>query len=191
MWRKRASRFNRRVARHRYVRAWLCGVTSCFLAVTAFTQTQKLHEIPYIGQKLLEVTVTALENPVKTDSGAVLRVERQGEFVRFTVTEDGVVTRSQWYQGTREKPHVVFGTADRRFHEVDNRVLVELINPKQLESIAEEVRAVRAKHYSSLGYSIVWLRPGQNPIEAVKRLQSDERVKHAELQLKRPLMIPL
>lgn len=191
MWRKRASRFNGWVPRNSYVGAWLCTFSLCFLTVTAFAQTQKLNQVSNLGQKLLEVTVAALENPITTESGAVLRVERLHDLVRFTATEDGVVTRSQWYQGTGERPQVVFGTADRKFHEVDDRVLVELINPERLESIAEEVRAVRAKHYPGLGYSVLWLRPSQNPIEIVKRLRSDQRVNHAEVQLKRPLMIPL
>lgn len=191
MWRKRASRLSRPVPRQRYAGALLCSVSLCFLTVPAFTQTQKLNEIPYLGQALLEVTVAALDKPIRTESGAVLRVERLGNLVRFTATEDGVITRSQWYQRTRERPHVVFGTADHRFHEVDNRVVVKLTAPERLESIAEDVKAIRAKHYQGLGYSVLWLRPEQSPIDVVKQLRSDRRVKHAELQLRRPLMIPL
>lgn len=191
MWRKQASQLNHRVPDVGHVTAWLCGVLLCFFVVPAFAQIRTLDEIPHDEQSLLRVTETALAEPVTTESGAVLRVERLGDLVRFTATNEKVVTHSQWYDVTRSKPHVVYGTSDKRFHEVDNRVLVKLDHPEYLKEIAKEVDAARAKRYAGLGYSVLWLRLGQNPIDVVKQLQSDQRIKQAELQLKRPLMIPL
>ena len=191
MWRKQASRLNYRVPQVRHVIAGLCGVLLCVFVVPAFAQVRTLDEIPHYEQSLLQVTETALAEPVRTESGAVLRIERLGGLVRFTATNDKVVTHSQWYEPARRKPHIVYGTTDKRFHAVDNRVLVKLDRPERLKEIAKEVDAARAKRYAGLGYSILWLRPGQNPIDVVKQLQSDQRIKQAELQLKRPLMIPL
>lgn len=191
MWRKQASRLNLRVSCVRIVGAWLCGVALCIAEISYFAQTQRLNEIPQPGQTLLQISETALADPVTTKFGTVLSVERRGKLVRFTATREGVVTRSQWYQGIQAKSKVVFGTTDGKFHEVDSRVVVKLNDPERLEAIAEEIRAIRAKRYPGLGYSVLWLGSGQDPIETVKQLQSDQRVKHAVLQFKRPLMIPL
>ena len=170
--------------------AWLCGVLLFVAVAPVEAQTQKLTEIYHPNQALLSLSVTELAKPYTTESGAVLRVDHLGDLLRFTATRGSVVTHSNWYDVSRSPPQVVFGTADNRFHEVDNRVLVKLIEPKRLEAIAKEFNAVRAKRYPSLGYSVLWLRPSHNPIDVVKRLQADRRVEHAELQLKRPLAIP-
>lgn len=191
MSRKQASRLSYQAPRFHHAGAWLNGVLLCLVVAPALAQIQPLNKITHADQALIQVTETALTEPVTTESGTVLRVERLGELIRFTATDSRTVTHSQWYDVTRREPHVVFGTTDKRFHEVDNRVLVKLDNPERLSVIAEEVDAVRAKRYPGLGYSILWLRPGQNPISTVKQLQSDHRIKHAELQLKRPLMLPL
>lgn len=126
-----------------------------------------------------------------TESGVVLGVERLGELIRFTATDNGLVTRSQWYQAARGRPPVVFGTVDRKFYELDNRIRVKLANPELLEAIANDLSAVRAKRYPGLGYSVLWLSHDQDPLETFKQLLTDQRIEHAELQLKRPLMIPL
>ena len=191
MLRKQASLASlERPPRHLAV-VWLCCVALCLCSFYSYPQTTKLDEIPHVGQVLLEVSEATLEKPVTTESGAVLRVERLGGLVRFTATHDGLVTRSQWYQAAQGRPPVVFGTADRKFHELENRILVKLIDPEGLDAIKQELNAVRAKRYRGLGYSVLWLRRNQDPIEVFKRLQSDQRIEHAELQLKRPIMIPL
>ena len=169
----------------------MCGVLLYLSVAPAGAQTQKLNEISHLDQALLQVSESELAEPFKTELGVVLQAERLGDFVRFTAKLDSVVTRSQWYDVTRRNPPVVYGTADKRFHEVDSRVLVKLINPERLETIAKDVNAIRSKQYPGLGYSILWLRSEESPIDVVKKLQSDQRVKHAEIQLKRPLMIPL
>lgn len=191
MWRKLASQFSFRTTRPHGLSAWLFCVLLLLAVAPIVAQTQKLTEISHSEQTFLLLSDSELEEPYTTESGAVLRVERYGDLLRFTATRGSVITRSQWFDATRSRPHLVFGTGDNRFHEVDNRVLVKLIDPGRLEAIATEVNAVRAKRYPGLGYSVLWFSPRHSPIDAVKQLQSDQRVKHAELQLKRPLMIPL
>ena len=161
------------------------------MSVAATAQTQSLNNVAHRGELLLEVSEAALTEPVTTETDVLLRAERLGGFVRFTATRNGVVSRSRWYQKSLERPHFVFGIEDSRFHEVDNRVLVKLSDPQRLDTIAAEIGAIRAKRYPGLGYSVLWLRSSHNPVETVRRLQSDQRVKQAELQFKRPLMMPL
>ncbi|MCY4094410.1 MAG: hypothetical protein OXG05_04705 [Gammaproteobacteria bacterium] len=191
MLRKQASQSSLEVSFLRRSSVWLCCASFSLFTFHTVAQTQKLDSIPHVDQSLLEVSEGALVAPVTTASGAVLSVERLGDLIRFSATREGVTTRSQWYQSRRRIPAVVFGTADGKFHELDNRILVRLVNPDQLEGIASELKTVRAKRYPGLGYSVFWLRLDQDPIETVKRLRSDRRIKQAEVQLKRPLMFPL
>ncbi|MCY3859607.1 MAG: hypothetical protein OXG25_11945 [Gammaproteobacteria bacterium] len=191
MSRKQASQASFKAPLPHQVRVWLCCAALGIFSLQTFGQARALDSIPHVGQTLLAVSEAALVAPVTTASGAVLSVERRGDLIRFSATHEEVISRSQWYQTTRRIPPVVFGTADRKFHELDNRILVKLVHPERLETIAEELSAVRAKHYPGLGYSVLWLRRDQDPIGTVELLRSDQRIQKAEVQLKRPLMFPL
>ena len=191
MWQKRVSRRRRiKASARKWSIGWI-GFSLMLCSVPAIAQSSVLAEIPHTDKTLLQVSESALAKPITTPSGVELSVERKGELVRFTATHEGVLTRSNWYQTTRSKPWVVFETRSSKFFEVDNRVLVTLSNPEQLEVVADEIDAIKAKQYPGLGYSILWLQSDQDPIGTVKRLQADQRVERAELQLKRPQMFPL
>ena len=193
MLRKQVSRLSRPIPQFNFHAAWRSSVTLCLCltSISAFAQAQTLASIQHRDQALLQMSEATLVEPFTTESNAVLRVERLGELHRFIASKDGKVTRSQWLRGKPSDPHVVYKSADHTFDELDNRVVATLKNPTALKALAQSTKAIRAKHSPGLGYSVFWLRPGDDPIQVVKQLRADEQVERAEVQFKRPLMIPL
>ncbi len=188
----------KRVSRHRILTsdtslsvgrqlAMLC----CVIAPGLNAQSIPLVEVLQADQTLVQVSDTALAQPVTIATGATLSVERFGEAIRYVASTGETQVRSNWYGSTRNRPWVVYGTRDHQFHELANRVLIQVDESKLLAEIAQDVGATRAKRYAGLGYSILWLPADHDPIGVVKRLQADSRVQRAEMQFKPSRQFPL
>ena len=113
-----------------------------------------------------------------------ISVERHGSTFRYRAAKGNLVSHSNWFGKSRAKSWVAYSTSEERFYEIDNQLVLKLADPTELESIAEEIGAVRAKHYPLLGHSIIWFRNSDNPFALVTKLTDDSRVKDAQLRFK-------
>ena len=87
--------------------------------------------------------------------------------------------------------HMAFNPAQARFREVTSSLLVELDDYSRLDEVVESVGAVSAKSYEQLGFAIVQLPETANPGEAARSLQGHGAVNNVQVQLSRPLDVPL
>ena len=87
--------------------------------------------------------------------------------------------------------HLAFDPAQARFREVTSSLLVELDDYSRLDEVVESVRAVSGKSYEQLGFAIVQLPETANPGEAAQALQGHAAVNNVQVQLSRPLNVPL
>ena len=169
-----------------HVLTWLCATS---LAISG--QTPESQEIRHDDQKLILVSTYSSETePLKTD-GFEISIQRRGDAMQYVAKGQDSEVRSKWFSSSDKKPWIVFGTGERKFNEVNNRIRVELNDSVNITKFAEEFGAIRSKHYDGLGYAVLWFEHETNPFEVVKRLRSDLRVRHAELQFKRPRSFPL
>lgn len=113
-----------------------------------------------------------------------ISVERHGSAFRYRAAKGDLVTHSNWFGKSRAKRWVAYSTSEERFYEIDNQLVLKLPDPTELESIAEEIGAIHAKHYPMLGHSIIWFRNIDNPFDLVTKLTGDSRVKDAQLRFK-------
>ena len=87
--------------------------------------------------------------------------------------------------------HMAFDPAQARFREVLPSLLVELDDHSRLNEVVEAVGGVSGKSYEQLGFAIVRLPDTANPGEAAQILQSHAAVTAVQVQLSRPLRVPL
>ncbi len=87
--------------------------------------------------------------------------------------------------------HMAFDPAQARFREVTSSLLVELDDYTRLDEVVESVGAVSGKSYEQLGFAIVQLPEAANPGEAAHVLQGHAGVTAVQVQLSRPLDVPL
>ena len=87
--------------------------------------------------------------------------------------------------------HMAFDPSQARFREVLPSLLVELDDYSRLDEVIEAVGGVSAKSYEQLGFAIVQLSETANPGEAAQTLQGHTAVTAVEVQLSRPLRVPL
>ena len=87
--------------------------------------------------------------------------------------------------------HMAFDPSQARFREVLPSLLVELDDFSRLDEVVEAVGGVSGKSYEQLGFAIVQLPETANPGEAAQTLQSHTAVTAVEVQLSRPLRVPL
>ena len=87
--------------------------------------------------------------------------------------------------------HMAFNPAQARFREVLPSLLVELDDFSRLDEIVEAVGGVSGKSYEQLGFAIVQLSETANPGEAAQTLQGHAAVTAVQVQLSRPLRVPL
>lgn len=87
--------------------------------------------------------------------------------------------------------HMAFDPSQARFREVTSSLLVELDDYSRLDELVESVGAVSGKSYEQLGFAIVQLPEAANPGEAAQVLQGHAGVNHVQVQLSRPLNVPL
>ena len=88
-------------------------------------------------------------------------------------------------------PHMAFDPAEARFREVLPSLLVELEDHSRLDELVQAVGGVSGKSYEQLGFVIVQLPDTANPGEAAQTLQSHGAVTAVQVQLSRPLRVPL
>jgi len=87
--------------------------------------------------------------------------------------------------------HMAFDPAQARFREVLPSLLVELDDHSRLSEVVEAVGGVSGKSYEQLGFAIVQLSDTANPGEAARTLQRHGAVTAVQVQLSRPLRVPL
>ena len=87
--------------------------------------------------------------------------------------------------------HMAFDPAQARFREVLPSLLVELDDHFRLDEVVEAVGGVSGKSYEQLGFAIVQLQDTANPGEAARTLQGHAAVTAVQVQLSRPLNVPL
>ena len=87
--------------------------------------------------------------------------------------------------------HMAFDPAQARFREVTSSLLVELDDHSRLNEVVEAIGGISGKSYEQLGFAIVQLPEAANPGEAAQALQGHAAVNNVQVQLSRPLDIPL
>lgn len=87
--------------------------------------------------------------------------------------------------------HMAFDPAQARFREVTSSLLVELDDYSRLNEVVEAIGGISGKSYEQLGFAIVQLPEAANPGEAAQALQGHAGVNHVQVQLSRPLNVPL
>ena len=87
--------------------------------------------------------------------------------------------------------HMAFDPAQARFREVLSSILVELDDYSRLDEVVEAVGGRSGKSYEQLGFAIVRLPDTVNPAEAAQTLQGHAAVTAVQVQLSRPLSVPL
>ena len=116
------------------------------------------------------------------------------------VTEGGVRTWRVSYGGRTYTTHAaegskptrrVFDPASRRFRVVEPVLRVDVDEPERLSALVREVDAASAKAYPGLGFALIRLAPGSDPIVARERLASGQSGVSASLQLRAPIRRPM
>jgi len=87
--------------------------------------------------------------------------------------------------------HMAFDPAQARFRQVLPSLLVELNDYSRLNDVVEAIGGVSAKSYEQLGFAIVRLPETANPGEAAQALRGHAAVTAVQVQLDRPLNVPL
>lgn len=87
--------------------------------------------------------------------------------------------------------HMAFDPAQARFREVTSSLLVELEDYSRLNEVVEAIGGISGKSYGHLGFAIVQLTETANPGEAAQALQGHAAVNTVQVQLSRPLNVPL
>lgn len=122
--------------------------------------------------------------------GVSVSVDVEGEFRVYRAVFRG---ESHVAHVALEGPprHMAFDPAQARFREVTSSLLVELDDYSRLDEVVESVGAVSGKSYEQLGFAIVQLPETANPGEAAQALQGHAAVNYVQVQLSRPLDVPL
>ena len=87
--------------------------------------------------------------------------------------------------------HMAFDPAQARFREVLPSLLVELHDHARLDEVIAAAGGISGKSYAELGFAIVQLPDTANPAEAAQTLQGHAAVTAVQVQLSRPLRVPL
>ena len=87
--------------------------------------------------------------------------------------------------------HMAFDPAQARFREVTSSLLVELDDYSRLNEVVEAIGGISGKSYEQLGFAVVRLPGTANPGEAAQALQDHAGVNNVQVQLSRPLNVPL
>ena len=87
--------------------------------------------------------------------------------------------------------HMAFDPAQARFREVLPSLLVELDDYSRLNDVVEAIGGLSGKSYEHLGFAIVQLPETANPGEAAQALRGHAAVTAVQVQLDRPLNVPL
>ena len=87
--------------------------------------------------------------------------------------------------------HLAFDPIQARFRQVLPSLLVELDDYSRLNDVVEAIGGVSGKSYEQLGFAIVRLPETVNPGEAAQALQGHAAVIAVQVQLDRPLNVPL
>lgn len=87
--------------------------------------------------------------------------------------------------------HMAFDPAQARFREVLPSLLVELHDLTLLDEVVQAVGGISGKSYEQLGFAIVRLPAEVNPGEAAQTLEGQAAVTDVQVQLSRPLRVPL
>ena len=86
---------------------------------------------------------------------------------------------------------MAFDPAQARFRQVLPSLLVELDDYSRLNDVVEAIGGVSGKSYEQLGFAIVQLPETAHPGEAAQALQGHAAVTAVQVQLDRPLNVPL
>ncbi|MDD9996182.1 MAG: hypothetical protein OXQ89_00410 [Rhodospirillaceae bacterium] len=87
--------------------------------------------------------------------------------------------------------HLAFDPVQARFRQVLPSLLIELVDYARLDDVVEAIGGVSGKSYEQLGFAIVRLPETVNPGEAAQALQGHAAVIAVQVQLDRPLNVPL
>lgn len=87
--------------------------------------------------------------------------------------------------------HMAFDPAQARFRQVLPSLLVELVDYSRLNDVVEAIGGLSGKSYEQLGFAIVQLPETVNPGEAAQALRGHAAVTAVQVQLDRPLNVPL
>ena len=87
--------------------------------------------------------------------------------------------------------YMAFDPAQARFRELLPSLLVELDDHSRLNDVVEAIGGLSGKSYEQLGFAIVRLPETVNPGDAAQALQGHAAVAAVQVQLDRPLDVPL
>ena len=170
------------------VRFGLAGLgLLCLLSAAA--QTQVLS-VASDGGRVIVMPGDLSTMPGTMVDGVNLSVDVEGDFRVYRAVFRG---ETHVAHVALEGPprHMAFDPSQARFREVLPSLLVELDDFSRLDEVIETVGGVSGKSYEQLGFAIVQLSETANPGEAAQALQGHAAVAAVEVQLSRPLRVPL
>ena len=144
-------------------------------------------------------TVVAEDGDMLALPAVASGVGSQGGMAVEVATEAGIRTWRVSYRGRTYTAHAaedgrptrrVFDPVSRRFRVVEPVLRVVVDNPARLPALVRELGAVSAKAYPGLGFALIRLAPGSDPIDARDRLASGGHGVSASLQLRPPIRRP-
>ena len=144
-------------------------------------------------------TVVAEDGDMLALPAVASGVGSEGRMAVEVATEGGIRTWRVSYRGRTYTAHAaedarptrrVFDPVSRRFRVVEPVLRVDVDDPERLPALVRELGAVSAKAYPGLGFALIRLAPGSDPIDARDRLASGGHGVSASLQLRPPIRRP-
>ena len=178
----------RRLCNGTSARSGLAGVVLLSLLAAA-AQTQVLSVAGEEGRVIVMPGGTSTIQGAMVD-GVSVSVEVRGEYRVYRAVFRG---ETHIAQVALEGPprHMAFDPGQARFRDVLPSLLVELDDHSRLEEVVEAVGGDSGKSYEQLGFAIVQLSGATNPGEAAQTLRDHAAVTGVQVQLSRPLRVPL
>ena len=164
-------------------------VSAAAIGVAAQDATLALRTVEAEGGEMLAL-------PAVASAG----VGSLGRMAVEVVTEGGVRTWRVSYGGRTYTTHAaegskptrrVFDPASRRFRVVEPVLRVDVDDPERLSALVREIDAASAKAYPGLGFALIRLATGSDPIVARERLASIQDGVSASLLLRTPVRRPM
>ena len=171
------------LTRHRWCLAALvlCGsavaqesITNNFVIGT--TQNREVVVLPTAAASTQLATASGpmFAQSLETSSARIHSVSFEGETFRASTPLVGPTSR------------IVFDPDQRRFVALLPSIRVELNDFSQLSSIADNLGAIDATPFESLGFAVIELPEALHPLEAIEMLGSLPEVGEASLRLRGP-----
>ena len=95
------------------------------------------------------------------------------------------------YEPVDDRPrHYAYDPAERRFERVSSTLRVRLADAERVDEVVASAGALRGKNYPSLGWTLLRLRPEQDPATVARSLLDSPLVASAEVMLEGPIRVP-